>query len=176
MAILPAADLGIMTEHLSAHEGVINKLNVYHEKATNNDLKEIIALQVNVMRVHVRVMLALLDPQNNDDVEVPDLNVYRANDFYQGPGKQEVDYNNKWIALEAHTTATFMSNENYVSALMMKDRNARNAHVEMALQQLEVLKRYAAFINQMGWLFVPYVSMKDQVNTYQHFQYILGHY
>lgn len=62
----------------------------------------------------------------------------------------KTNVNNKWIALEAHTTAKCMSNENYVSALMMKDKNVRNAHVEMALQQLAVQEKYAVFIKEMG--------------------------
>ncbi|KAB8139207.1 hypothetical protein F9U64_01655 [Gracilibacillus oryzae] len=174
MASLPAIDLGIMAEHLSAHEGIINKLNVYHEKATNIELKEIIAFQGNMMRIHVKVMLALINPHYNDYVEVPDLSVYSGNGYYQRDNKHWVDYDNKWIALEAHSTAKLMSNENYISAIMMKDKNARNAHVEMALQQLEAQKRYSEFINRMGWTFVPHVSVQDQVNTYQHFQHMLN--
>lgn len=174
MASLPAVDLGIMAEHLSAHEGIINKLNVYHEKATNIELKEIIAFQGNMMRVHVKVMLALINPHINDYVEVPDLGAYSVNGYYQRVNKQWANYDNKWIALEAHATAKLMSNENYMSAIMMKDKNVRNAHVEMALQQLEAQKRYAEFINRMGWAFVPHVSVQDQVNTYQHFQHMLN--
>ncbi|WP_099157157.1 hypothetical protein [Virgibacillus ndiopensis] len=175
MADLPAVDLGIMAEHLSSHEGVINKLKVYYEKVTTIELKEIIALQVNMMRVHVRVMLALIDPRNDDYVEVPDLNVYRGKNYTNWEGKPRIDYDDKWITLEAHTTAKCMSNENYVSALMMKDSNVRNAHVRMALQQLEVQQMYSKFINKMGWSFVPHVSVQDQMNTYGHFQHMLNH-
>src|SRR5699024_8678531 len=78
-------------------------------------------------------------------------------------------YNDKWIALEAHAGAKLMSNENYTSALLMKDRNVRNAHVEMAMQQLEIQKRYSDFINRMGWSFVPHADAQEQVKTYQHF-------
>lgn len=62
MPTLPATDLGLMAEHLTAHKGIINKLEVYHEKVTNSKLKEIIALQTDMMRVHVKVMLALINP------------------------------------------------------------------------------------------------------------------
>lgn len=171
MPTLPATDLGLMAEHLTAHKGIINKLEVYHEKVTNSKLKEIIALQTDMMRVHVKVMLALINPYHEEYVEVPPLHTFRASYYPQAM----VDYDNKWIALEAHTTAKTMSNTNYVSALMMKNTNVRNAHVEMALQQLAVMEKYAEFINQMGWAFVPHVSTQDQVNTYHHFQQLFDY-
>ena len=38
MTALPAVDLGIVAEHLTAHEGVINKLEVYQANVTNPNL------------------------------------------------------------------------------------------------------------------------------------------
>ncbi|MFD1849395.1 spore coat protein [Oceanobacillus bengalensis] len=173
MSTLPSVDLGLMAEHLSTHEGMINKLKVYHINTTNPDLKSIIALQINVMMSHVRVMLFLINPDNNEYVEVPDLNMYDvSNKRADGTGVNK--YNDKWIALEAHAGAKLMSNANYTSALLMKNRNVRNAHVEMALQQLEIQKRYSDFINRMGWSFVPHADTQEQVKTYQHFQHLLN--
>lgn len=173
MSTLPSVDLGLMAEHLSTHEGMINKLKVYHINTTNPDLKSIIALQINVMMSHVRVMLSLINPDNNEYVEVPDLDMYDvSNRRVEGTGVNK--YNDKWIALEAHAGAKLMSNENYTSALLMKNRNVRNAHVEMALQQLEIQKRYSDFINRMGWSFVPHADTQEQVKTYQHFQHLLN--
>src|SRR5699024_3336103 len=37
MSTLPSVDLGLMAEHLSTHEGMINKLKVYHINTTNPD-------------------------------------------------------------------------------------------------------------------------------------------
>ncbi|ASK61306.1 hypothetical protein CFK37_03490 [Virgibacillus phasianinus] len=173
MKTLPATDLGIMAEHLSAHEGVINKLEVYQANVSNTVLKEILVLQTTMMRAHVRIMLAFINPYNSGYIEVPELNDLLNANSHKGMEDKETNDNTKWIALEAHTTAKCLSNENYVSALMMKDKNVRNAHVEMALQQLTVQEKYTAFIKNMGWAFVPHVSVEDQVNTYQHFQYML---
>ncbi len=36
---LPAVDLGIMAEHLSTHEGMINKLKIYYPLLTKPVLK-----------------------------------------------------------------------------------------------------------------------------------------
>lgn len=58
-----------------------------------------------------------------------------------------------------------MSNENFTSALKMKDHNVRNAHVEMALQQLDILKMYSEFINKMGWVLTPKVTTETQVKS-----------
>src|SRR5699024_12336884 len=99
MSTLPSVDLGLIAEHLSTHEGMINKLKVYHINTTNPELKSIIALQINVMMSHVRVMLFLINTDNNEYVDVLDLYMYdvsskRADDM--GVNK----YKDKWIAIE----------------------------------------------------------------------------
>src|SRR5699024_3980134 len=173
MSTLPSVDLGIMAEHLSTHEGMINKLKVYNINTTNPDLKSIIALQINVMMLNVRVMISLINSDNNEYVDVSYLNIYDVS-IQRSYGTVVNKYNDKCIALEAHAGAKLMSNENYTSALLMKDRNVRNAHVEMALQQLEIQKRYSDFINRMGWSFVPHADAQERVKTYQHFQHLLN--
>lgn len=170
MTTLPATDLGIMAEHLMAHEGVINKLVVYQVNVTNPVLKEIIVLQTEIMRAHVKVMLALINPQDSGYIEVPPLSDFARVDSQQDLEEQETDANTKWITLEAHTTAKCMAVDNFFSALMMKDKNVRNAHTEMALQQQAVQEKYASFIKEMGWGFVPHASVQEQVSTFQHFQ------
>ncbi len=67
-----------------------------------------------------------------------------------------------------------MADNNFVSALMMKNPNVRYAHIEMALQQAALQERYGELIKRMGWAFVPHVSVQAQINTYQHFQHILN--
>src|SRR5699024_5344445 len=173
MSTLPSVDLGLMAEHLSTHEGMINKLKVYHINTTNPDLKSIIALQINVMMSHVRVMLFLINPDNNEYVEVPDLNMYDvSNKRADGTGVNK--YNDKWIALEAHAGAKLMSNENYTTAILMKNRNVRKDHVEMTLQKLENQKRYTDIINRMGWSFIPHADTQEQIKTYHHFKHLLN--
>src|SRR5699024_10164383 len=114
-----------------------------------------------------------INSDNTGYVEVQDLNMYDgSNKRADGAGVNK--YNDKWIALEAHAGAKLMSNENSTSALLMKDRNVRNAHVEMAMQQLEIQKRYSDFITRMGWSFVTHADAQEQVKTYQHFQHLLN--
>lgn len=170
---LPATDLGLMAEHLSTHEGMLNKLKYYHNKVTNAELKEVIGLQINGMRAHVRVMLMLINPYQDEYVEVPPLEANTRNQYHREKTWGQNTLDNKSIALEARASAKCMANENFVSALMMKNSNAKHAHIEMALQQATLQEMYGEFIKKMGWAFVPHVSEEDQINTYQHFQHIL---
>jgi hypothetical protein len=83
----------------------------------------------------------------NGYVEIPLLEAFTRNPYFQKPWGSDI-------------------------ALMMKDPNARHAHIEMALQQAAVQERYSGVIKSMGWAFVPHVSVQDQINTYQHFQHV----
>ncbi|SET74750.1 hypothetical protein SAMN05421676_107168 [Salinibacillus kushneri] len=172
MAHLPAVDLGLMADHLSAHEGVIHKLKAYQEIVTNHQLRDIIRLQENVMRTHVWVMLALINPEYSHYVEVPPLSNGSTKHSFNSE-KNEISHNNKWIVLELRNTAKNMSSTNYNSALMMQNTNVINAHIEMALQQHQLQKKYDEFITHMRWQFVPRVSVEEQVNTFLHFQHLL---
>jgi spore coat protein CotF len=125
------------------------------------------------MRTHVKVMLMLINPYQNGYVEVPALETYTENQFHRESWNDGTILKNKPIALEARAGAKCMANENFVSALMMKNPNVRQAHIEMALQQATLQEQYSDFIKRMGWAFVPHVSLQDQINTYQHFQHIL---
>lgn len=170
---LPAIDLGLMAEHLTAHEGVINKLELYQTKVSIASLKEIIVSQTNMMRDHVRVMLALINPyQQNEYVELSPINEHSG--FNKQPiGEHNTNFQDKWIALDGHNTAKNMSNNNYVSALMMQDPYVRNIHIQMALQQFEMLDKYNELITKMGWTFTPHATVHEQFNTFQYYEHIL---
>ncbi|MFC3041562.1 hypothetical protein ACFOGI_15050 [Virgibacillus xinjiangensis] len=170
MAMLPSVDLGLMAEHLKAHEGVISKLQFYQSQVDDNKLKKILELQENMMLAHVKVMLGLIHPYEQNYIEVPPL-VF--SNHHHDPVFNIPNSHQKWIALEAKNTAKSMSNRNYVSALMMNNQNARNAHVEMALQQLAIQERLEAFINRMGWGFFPKATREEQIQTYQQFHHLL---
>lgn len=173
MNSLPAVDLGLMADHLIAHEGVINKLELYQTKVTNATLKEIIVSHTSVMRDHVRVMLALINPYLNEHLELTPINEYFRNFYMRIEKEENNNFQDKWISLDGHTTAKNMSNNNYVSALMMQDPYVRNMHVNMAIQQYEMLEIYSQFITRMGWTYTPHASIQEQFNTFQHYEHIL---
>ncbi|KAB8130109.1 hypothetical protein F9U64_14455 [Gracilibacillus oryzae] len=170
MSSLPAVDLGLMTEHLLAHDGVITKLAYYQNLAASAELRSILQLQEKIMQSHVWVMMAFINPSYHYHGEVPPLSSFSAEPFFQGTGTED---NNKWIALEAHNTAKNMSLTNYQSAMMMQDKHVRKAHIEMALQQNHIKALYADYISKMGWNFTPMATPEAQMKTLLHFQYLL---
>jgi hypothetical protein len=167
MSTLPSTDLGLMAEHLTAHEGEINKLQIYARNVPNNGLKKIINLQINMLKEHVRVMLALVKPNQAEYVELASLEKLKEPFKHSLPTENE---HLKWITLEAHNTARTMSNVNYASALMMKNQNVRKIHVQMALQELEIQRMYETVMKKMGWGFVPHASKDSQEKTYQYYE------
>ncbi|UOR12078.1 spore coat protein [Halobacillus amylolyticus] len=160
-----------MAEHLSTHEGMLSKLKYYHNEVTNAELKQIIDLQIEV--IHVKVMLMLINPYQNGYIEVPSLESFTGDQYRPEEAWGQNTLNNKSIALEARAGTKSMADNNFVSALMMKNPNVRRAHIEMALQAA-LQERYGELIKRMGWAFVPHVSVQDQIDTYQHLQHILN--
>ncbi|GAA0443548.1 MAG: spore coat protein [Bacillota bacterium] len=171
MERLPAIDLGLMSEHLAAHEGELCKLNMYFAIANSSQLKNILKLQSNVMYAHVLVMLALINPYHQQPVKLPSMDNTHSD---QNVKHSTATKNDKWIATEAHTSAKSMANDNFISALMMQDQHVRDIHVEMALQQLKIQENYEDFLKNMGWTFVPYTTSEEQLNTYYHFQQLFN--
>src|SRR5690625_5310228 len=102
-------------------KSVINKLELYQTKVTNATLKEVLLRSTSVMRDHVRVMLALINPSLNEHLEPTPINEYFRNFYMRIEKEENNNFQDKWISLDGHTTAKNMSNNNYVSALMMQD-------------------------------------------------------
>ena len=167
--IIPAIDLGLMADHLSVHEGVIAKLKFYRTKVHHLELKSIIEEQLSMMRQHIRVMLTLIYPHQNE-------NPYTSNDRGDRD-KNENDEDgvlkDKHIALEAHATANFMAQNNFISAIMMKDSNVKHVHFNMAWQQVYISGKYEHFIRNMGWSKPPMASAQEQFRTFQLNQHLL---
>ncbi|MFN2745773.1 MULTISPECIES: hypothetical protein [unclassified Bacillus (in: firmicutes)] len=167
--ILPAVDLGLMAEHLSTHKGMLHKLKGYYSRATNAELKEIIGLQINVMRMHVKVMLQLINPYNQNSPEVTPLHALSDDPFRKKTGEPATAHDHA-IALEARASAKNMAGDNFFSALLMKDNHVRNAHIQMALQQASLQEMYSRLIKRMGLGYTPHASINAQIGTYQHFE------
>lgn len=169
MARLPAVDLGLMAEHLASHQGAISKLRVYEHNVSLAELSKTLQLQRKIMEAHVNVMLQLINPNNTSYVEVPSLESVKKQ-VTNTKQIQANDSNNKWITLEALSSAKSMSNRNFVSALMMQNKNVRDAHVKMAMQQLELMEKYERIAKEHSWTFTPMATYKEQTETYHAFQ------
>ncbi|SET03444.1 hypothetical protein SAMN05216389_104250 [Oceanobacillus limi] len=171
MASLPAMDHALMVEHLSVHEGVITKLIKYQDIVKDMELRRIITLQIDVMRSHIWIMLAFINPDYHDHFELPPLPSTKLSVSNTNEKNYE---NDKWIVMEAHNTAANMASENFHSALKMKQENVQKAHKEMALQQLDIKNKYNHFIERKGWDYRSNISTQERIKTYLHFQDLLN--
>lgn len=161
--ILKAIDLGLMSEHLTAHKGILSKLQTYYCSVNNPTLKQIIYEQFLVMRNHVQIMLMLIDPKMNEQVTVNALKQVQPVEI---PCKSiEMIMGEKEIAIEGHHTAMSMASDNFSSALRMKAANVREIHLHMALQQVHLQDRYDEFLKSMGWKHAPDSTLEEQVET-----------
>ncbi|WP_456271134.1 hypothetical protein [Bacillus sp. AK031] len=165
---LPAVDLGLMSEHLAAHEGVINKLKIYHQMVHNEDLKKILRIHINTLRHHVAAMLMLINPNRMEKVQLADLPKTTLNEPVESLAEWEKD-----IALESRSTAKLMGTNNYNSAAMMKDENVKSIHVKMAEQDIEFQMMYNRLIKAYDGDFVPMASPEMQWMTLQKYQHVL---
>ncbi|MEG7380869.1 hypothetical protein V5785_16385 [Bacillus subtilis] len=164
---LPAADLGIMAEHLSTHEGVISKLKAYGSAVRHRDLRDLLHLHANLLRTHVTAMLALINPDQTSEVHLPEMPYVH---FHQHSGALSAA--EKDIALEARSTAKLMGSDNFNSALMMKHPNVRNIHLQMSFQDAALQILYTRLIRRGNGEFVPMASEQMQRLTLQRYQHV----
>ncbi|WP_226670127.1 hypothetical protein [Metabacillus litoralis] len=165
---LPASDLGLMAEHLAAHEGIINKFKRDYLVIQNPTLKQLLYTSITIMRDHVRVMLALIDPQNNGTVHLANIPIQQEEFVYHNMSEKE-----KHVALEARATSKAMASDNFTSALRMKNTNAKHVHVEMAKQQVKLQGLYNEMIQQINGDYTPKATEKEQIKTFQKYFHIL---
>lgn len=166
---LPAADLGIMAEHLATHEGMINKFKLYYQKVQNPTLKALIDIQIKVLRLHVQTMLAFIDPNKKGPIHLHNIfNDYQFTGLQNNISEEEKD-----ILLEARATAKLMAMNNFNSALMMKEQNVSHVHIEMAMQERYMQHFYNEMIKQIDGDYTPKSSIEMQYLTLQKYAHVL---
>lgn len=167
MMTLPAVDLGIMAEHLSTHEGVINKLKMYDTSADNAILKDLIRLHMNILRNHVTAMLGLINPDQDEEIRLPEIDK-----FHFDMGTVILSDFEKDLARECKATAKLMGSDNFNSALMMKDANVKNVHLQMAYQNITMQMLYDHLLKTMNVEFIPRVSKEVQRLTFREYYHV----
>ena len=168
IVILKSIDLSLIAEHLTAHKGVLNKLESYYCAVQNTTLKQIIYEQYLIMWNHVKVMMLLMDPEINEEITAAFLNKVEPVAIQcQGECFIMKEQN---IALELGNTAKTMAHANFSSALMMKAHNVRDIHIHMALQQSMLQHRYNEFSKETMMEIAPKSSLKEQTNTLKSFK------
>lgn len=169
--IIKAVDLGLMANHLPAHEGTMAKLNHFLTITNNPFVSQIIHLQMEMMFNHVQVMLQLMEPNQQNTITLPPLpRVAPLMGNQQNPPFSTVD---RQIALEGSFTAKSMASENFVSAMAMKTPTVMQAHIEMALQNSTIAGMYDQLIHSQGWVQPPNASVQEQSSTTRQFQHLV---
>lgn len=164
----PAVDLGIMAEHLPTHEGVIRKLKIFKEIVDNQEIKKLLQLNIQMLREHVRAMLELIDPDHNGEVKLAELSDMDLNTEMLNLSEQEKD-----IVLETRAASKLMGSDNFNSALMMKDMNVKNIHIQMAYQDVRMQVLYNMVVEHVNGDFTPRVTEAMQSKTYEKYKHIL---
>ncbi len=165
---LAAVDLGIMAEHLATHEGMISKLKWYHAKVSNPILKQLLHSHIVILKSHVQAMLALVDPRYHGQVSIPRVEEVQLNLQNQTFTEAEVD-----ITLEVRGMAKLMAGDNFMSALMMKDKNVKHIHVQMAEQDKKFQSMYNEIVKYVNAAYVPKATEQEQLETLKKYYHVL---
>ena len=166
-------DVGLMANHLPVHQAVIKRLELYLKVVENQQIAEVIQKQVKVMNNHVQTMNQLLSPNQNQVMlpPIPSTSIQR-----QSNGAQTLTLNmtEKDIVIDCHFTASSMAKENFISAEAMKDRNVKNIHSEMALQQSKIAEIFETIMVQMSWVNHPDASAQERSSVISPLQSMPG--
>lgn len=169
--MLKTVDVGLMANHLSAHEGIIARLTLYSRATQNGHLSQLLQQQIGMMENHVRVMNQLLKQHNVSLPPIPNAEQHTQNRL----GMQNVNLamDDRLLAFDAHFTAMAMANENFTSASSMKDPHVKQIHIEMALQQQQFAQQYEMMMDHYGWVTPPQATDAEiQTTDQQYNQYL----
>jgi hypothetical protein len=166
---LPAIDLGLMAEHLAAHEGVIYKLRIYHQNVQDKTLRKVLKSHIDMLQNHVAIMLMLIDPNRVEHVYLPEIK-----EIYLNEPLGNLSQSEKNIVLESRFTAKSMGTNNFNSATMMKNDNVKNIHLQMSYQDIEFQKMYNKLIVAADADFTPMASPEMQWMTLQKYQHVMN--
>ncbi|AQQ54613.1 hypothetical protein [Planococcus lenghuensis] len=170
--LLPAADLGLISSHLSSHDGIIRKTKMQLKKVENPVLKQLFDAQLEALRNHVAVMLEMIDPDKEDFAEVPSVDKLSGDSKAK---KKDAETGRKLeihLALEAKATAQQMAVDNMFSAMKMKEPKVKQAHLDMAHQQVELAKGITAFLKENNAEVTPVSSAEEQKKVLDHFKHM----
>lgn len=159
--MLKTIDVGLMANHLSAHKGIIKRLELYANTTKHQQLLNIFVQQISAMTNHVQVMNMLLDPNYaNYQITLPPIpqsNLQVNNQLSSDLGIEDKD-----MLFDAHFTATAMANDNFISATNMKSTQVKKLHLEMALQQDQLARKHELLAEKMGWMNPPTATNAEQ--------------
>ncbi|MDC3414038.1 spore coat protein [Aquibacillus sp. 3ASR75-11] len=165
--MLKTVDVGLMANHLAAHKGIIKKLEFYAASTQNKQLSMLIEQQAGLMKNHVTTMNNLLNPNQMSQATLPPIPKAQGQNHANMSGSTSIGLKDPDIAMDAHFTATAMANDNFTSAMNMKDPQVKKIHIEMALQQSHIAEQLEMMGNQNGWMSHPSATSMEQTNAQQ---------
>ena len=169
--LLPASDLGLITTHLPAHDGMIMKVKLMAKEAKDEKLLELLNKKVGLMRSHVRIMMDMLDPDQSDYEKLPDFDEVPQDQLETTTrGTEKMD---RHIAMEIKASTEAMAKDNFVSALKMKDPKVKQTHVDMALQQVELLNMITEYLKENKADITPLGTAEEQKKVVNHFSHMM---
>ncbi|SFF80413.1 hypothetical protein SAMN05216353_109110 [Halobacillus alkaliphilus] len=166
--ILKMIDLSLMAEHLPVHKAELDKLALFICSIQDPEIKQVATEQYMIMQNHVKVMIALMNPVQNEAIGVSDLQKWEPVTF--NCKQNSIGMAQENILIELKTSAETMANKNFNSGLRMKAENVRNIHIQMALQQTMILNRYSDLMNKLIKDTAPESSREEQEETVQTFK------
>lgn len=165
--MLKVIDVGLMSNHLNAHQGVIKRLELYTSHAKNQQLVHTLNQQIGAMKNHVNVMNQLLNTNNTNAVTLPPIPRGIPTGISTG-SSIDIGLEDRDISFDAHFTANAMANDNFVSSSNMKDQQAKRLHNEMAMQESTIANQYEMLAQQLGWANPPNATKVEQTQAMNH--------
>ncbi|UQX57149.1 hypothetical protein M5V91_28825 (plasmid) [Cytobacillus pseudoceanisediminis] len=118
-------------------------------------------------------MLEIMDPDKSEFPELPKLDHLPKVETIQEIENESNPNAEKHIALEGKASAESMAQNNFVSALKMKDPKVKQIHIEMALQQVKIIEEITEFLKGQNAEIVPLGTAVEQNKVIKYFQHII---
>ncbi|MGI8314358.1 hypothetical protein [Halobacillus mangrovi] len=166
--ILKMIDLSLMSEHLPVHKAELDKLASFICSLEDPTVKQIAYEQYVIMKNHVKVMIGLMNPNQNEQITTADLQNWEPVEINCQVSSVGMSQENMWTELK--TSAQTMANNNFESSLRMKAKNVRNIHLHMAMQQSMILDRYTEYMESMTEDTAPEASKAQQIEAMETFK------
>lgn len=146
--MLTDIDAELMRQHLMGHRTQLAKLAFYATIITDQELRELLGRQSEMMNNHVQTMETLLKNQSAQLPALP-LSAQAKTGGKNPPGSHPLS--DEQIAMDCRMTAFAMGTNNYFSAHHMMSPEAKSIHFKMSEQNAEIASEYAKLATRKDW-------------------------
>jgi hypothetical protein len=150
--MLKMTETGLMAEHLIMHDGIMHRLMDSKLHVQDEELREIITKQIDVLKEHAETMMDFLGYKGSLEFSETDK---------ETDSHASTVFRDRHAALDGMFTANSLSKANYNHSTVMKDEKVKQTHVRMAMDQMEIAKQYEEIIKKNGWSAQPSASSDE---------------